>query len=175
MIATLFFLTGVIERRYGTRDLRELGGMLKGAPSYALVLGLAAFAGMGLPGLIGFWGEFLVLKGDVLQQPALDDGARRHRSTAAAILQIVAILAVFGILTAAVYMINMLQRVLPGEMPVAEGRRRCEALARLPPDGRRRAAVPLAAAIVFFGLYPAPIVNSCVDWANNLWTTYLMF
>jgi NADH-quinone oxidoreductase subunit M len=116
VIATLFFMSGVIERRYGTRDLRVIGGMLKGAPSYALLLGLAAFAGMGLPGLIGFWGEFLTLKAAYFNGPNWStvvvggiDGAR--------FLQIVAILAVIGILTAAVYMINMLQKVLPGSMP----------------------------------------------------------
>ena len=177
VISALFFLTGVVERRYGTRDLRELSGMLKGAPSYAVVLGLAAFAGMGLPGLIGFWGEFMVLKGTYFNSPRWTtvlvgpmDGSRY--------LQIVAILAVLGILTAAVYMINMLQRVLPGEMP-AKATDEPGAPAPKPWRGFRLteglALVPLAAAMVIFGLYPAPIVNSCLEYANQLWTTYLMY
>jgi NADH-quinone oxidoreductase subunit M len=177
VISALFFLAGVVERRYGTRDLRELSGMLKGAPSYAVVLGLAAFAGMGLPGLIGFWGEFMVLKGTYFNSPRWTtvlvgpmDGSRY--------LQIVAILAVLGILTAAVYMINMLQRVLPGEMP-AKAADEPGAPAPKPWRGFRLteglALMPLAAAMVIFGLYPAPIVNSCLEYANQLWTTYLMY
>jgi len=183
VIATLFFLTGAVERRYGTRDLRELGGMLKCAPSYAYVLGLAAFAGMGLPGLIAFWGEFLVLKGTYFNGPSWMsvqvgwmDGSR--------FLQILAILSVVGILTTAVYMVNMLQRVLPGEM------RNAGAAAGGAGDGGAPRAVqawrgfrltdgvalvPLSAAIVVFGLYPAPIVNSCLSWAAAAWEQYLRF
>jgi NADH-quinone oxidoreductase subunit M len=189
VISTLFFLSGVIERRYGTRDLRQLGGMLKGAPSYALVLGLAAFAGMGLPGLIGFWGEFLTLKGAYFNGPNWStvvvggiDGAR--------FLQISAVLAVVGILIAAVYMINMLQKALPGEMP---GSALQDAEASLPAPVAQAMGegsgpwrgfklneglvlVPLAAAIVVLGLFPSPVVDTCIAWANNIWASvYLKF
>jgi NADH-quinone oxidoreductase subunit M len=188
VISTLFFLSGVIERRYGTRDLRQLGGMLKGAPSYALVLGVAAFAGMGLPGLIGFWGEFLTLKGAYFNSPVWatvavgsSDGSR--------FLQIAAIVAVVGILTAAVYMINMLQKVLPGEMPQApvepsaavEGGAAVEQAKTVAPWkgfklNEGLVLVPLVCAIVFFGLNPAPIINTCMYWANAVWVgTYLHF
>jgi NADH-quinone oxidoreductase subunit M len=189
VIATLFFLTDVVERRYGTRDLRELGGMLKCAPSYAYVLGLAAFAGMGLPGLISFWGEFLVLKGTYFNGPSWSsvqvgwmDGSR--------FLQILAIISVVGILTTAVYMVNMLQRVLPGEMrnagAAAGGAGGADAAGQAgapravqPWRGFRLtdgvALVPLSAAIVVFGLYPAPIVNSCLSWAAAAWELYLRF
>jgi NADH-quinone oxidoreductase subunit M len=194
VISALFFLSGVIERRYGTRDLRRLSGMLQGAPAYAYVLGLAAFAGMGLPGLIGFWGEFLVLKGAYFNGPNWStvlvgpvDGSRYF--------QIVAVLAVLGILTAAVYMINMLQKVLPGEMPAGAPDASSEKPApagdaaqtgAAAPSGvqgwrgfRRNeglALVPLAAAMLFFGLWPGPIVHTCLTLANALWAnTYSRF
>lgn len=189
VISTLFFISGVIERRYGTRDLRQLGGMLKGAPSYALVLGLAAFAGMGLPGLIGFWGEFLTLKGAYFNGPNWStvvvgslDGAL--------FLQICAVVAVVGILTAAVYMINLLQKVLPGEMPGLA----LQAAEPNPPEPTAQrngegpgpwrgfrlneslVLVPLATAMVVLGLFPAPIISTCIAWANNLWAgTYIKF
>ena len=167
VIATLFLLTGVIERRYGTRDLRQLGGMWAGARGYAWVLALAAFAGMGLPGLVGFIGEFLILKGVFYNNPVWTtvqvggiDGAR--------FLQIAAAVAVIGILTAAVYMINLLQRVLPGENTVGtpwRGMRATDAIA----------LVPLAIALVALGLYPAPVLNTCSDYAYALWQTAMQF
>ncbi len=167
IISALFLLTGVIERRYGTRDLRELAGLWTGARSYAWVLALAAFAGMGLPGLIGFVGEFLILKGVFYNNPVWTtvqvgaiDGAR--------FFQIAAALAVLGILTAGVYMINLLQRVLPGEFRQGEpwrGMRLTDALA----------LIPLAVALVALGLYPTPVLNACSSYAYALWQTAMQF
>ena len=159
IIATLFFLCGVVERRYGTRDIRELGGMLAGAPAYAITLGLAAFAGMGLPGLAGFWGEFLTLKGTFFNNVNWTtvhvgplDGSRY--------LQVVAVVAVAGILTSAVYMINMLQKVVLG-------RER----AQLQPwrgFAFREGVVltVLALGIIALGLYPTPVIRSCQFWTS---------
>jgi len=167
VISTLFFLCGVIERRYGTRNLHELGGLLSGAPSYATVLGVAAFAGMGLPGLVSFWGEFLVLKGTFFNnenwasvQVGVMDASR--------FMQIAAIVAVLGVLGSAVYMINMLQRVLPGEDKLSEFWRGFKFA-----DGV--VLVPLTAAIVVLGLYPRPVIDSCIYYANALWQTVMQF
>ena len=60
----LFFLAGSVKERYGTGDLAELGGgMLARAPRLASFLTFAAIAGLGLPGLAGFWGEMLAMLG----------------------------------------------------------------------------------------------------------------
>jgi NADH:ubiquinone oxidoreductase subunit 5 (subunit L)/multisubunit Na+/H+ antiporter MnhA subunit len=114
IIATLFFLSGVIERLYGTRDMRQISGLLKRSPATAAALTVAAFASMGLPLLAGFWGEFHVLKGAFYNNPnwetvhvGLLDGS--------SYLQLMAVLACLGILITAVYMIKMLNQVLPGE------------------------------------------------------------
>jgi NADH-quinone oxidoreductase subunit M len=54
----LFFIAGSTKERYHTLDISRLGGMLKQAPHMGWILGLAAMASLGLPGLAGFWGEF---------------------------------------------------------------------------------------------------------------------
>ncbi|MGH3682132.1 MAG: complex I subunit 4 family protein, partial [Natronosporangium sp.] len=53
----LFFLAGAIKDRTGTGELAALGGLRETAPGLAGVLGFAAIASLGLPGLAGFWGE----------------------------------------------------------------------------------------------------------------------
>ncbi|HES58101.1 MAG TPA: NADH-quinone oxidoreductase subunit M [Firmicutes bacterium] len=168
VISLLFFMAGAVERIYGTRDLHKLAGMFKGAPSYALTLGVGAFAGMGLPGLVGFWGEFLVLKGTLFNNPSWQsvhvgalDGIRYF--------QLMAVLGAVGVLISAVYMINLLQRVMPGELPEGASGRRGFRLT----DGI--ALVPLVAAIIILGLYPAPVINSCVHFADALWEQSLFY
>ncbi|MCM4081927.1 complex I subunit 4 family protein [Paractinoplanes hotanensis] len=53
----LFFLAGAIKDRAHTGELAELGGLRETAPRLAGLLGFAAIASLGLPGLAGFWGE----------------------------------------------------------------------------------------------------------------------
>ncbi len=117
IIATLFFLSGVLERRYGTRDLRQISGLLKLAPGYSPFLVLAAAAGMGFPFLIGFWGELMVLKGTFYNNPNWES-VHVGPLDASSYLQILAVVACLGILTSAVYMLRMLVKVLGGEAPV---------------------------------------------------------
>ena len=54
----LFFLAGSVKHRYHTLEIKRLSGMLIQAPRLAWILGFAAMASLGLPGLAGFWGEF---------------------------------------------------------------------------------------------------------------------
>lgn len=54
----LFLLSGSIQSRLRTRDLNSFGGLLVVAPHLTWILGFAAMASLGLPGLAGFWGEF---------------------------------------------------------------------------------------------------------------------
>jgi NADH-quinone oxidoreductase subunit M len=166
IISLLFFMTGVIQRLYGTLDLRKLAGLLPGARPYALILGIGAFAGMGLPGLVGFVGELLILKGTFFNSPAWS-AVRVGAIDGARFLQIAAVLSVLGILIGAVYMINMLQRVLPGEYngvtPAPVRLRLTEAIA----------LVPLAVFAVLLGLYPAPVLNACAHWAQIMFAVSL--
>ena len=54
----LFFVAGSVKERYHTLEISRLGGMLVQAPRLGWILGFAAMASLGLPGLAGFWGEF---------------------------------------------------------------------------------------------------------------------
>jgi NADH-quinone oxidoreductase subunit M len=151
IIATLFFLAGAIEERYGTRDIRELAGLLRLAPAYGVVLSIASFGAMGFPFLIGFWGEFLVLKGTFYNNPNWEQ-VRVGALDGSTFLQWCAAFAVLGVLISGVYMINMLQRVLLGtyELPVLVPQR----------DATQAAAVePTPLGVVDVESTPAPQVD----------------
>jgi NADH-quinone oxidoreductase subunit M len=62
VIAALFFLAGILYRRTRTYDLKAFGGFSKRISHYYGLMLVAGFAALGLPGLIGFWGEFFVFK-----------------------------------------------------------------------------------------------------------------
>lgn len=61
--AALFFCVGVLEQRSGRRGLDDFGGVRTAAPLFAGLTGFALFSSLGLPGLNGFVGEFLVFRG----------------------------------------------------------------------------------------------------------------
>ncbi|MEE8138875.1 MAG: NADH-quinone oxidoreductase subunit M [Thermoanaerobaculia bacterium] len=97
----LFFLVGMIYDRRHTKLFDELGGLAKVMPWLAFFLVVSALASMGLPGLNGFVGEFLILIG-----------------TYQAGLVWPAILAAFGVVLAALYLLKMLSRTLWGPIRV---------------------------------------------------------
>jgi NADH-quinone oxidoreductase subunit M len=62
--AALFFCVGVLESRSGgRRGLGDFGGVRTAAPVFAGLCGIAMFSSLGLPGLNGFVGEFLIFRG----------------------------------------------------------------------------------------------------------------
>jgi len=61
--AAMFALVGIVYERTHTRDLNELGGLWVAMPAYGGILVFSAMASLGLPGLNGFWSEFLVVRG----------------------------------------------------------------------------------------------------------------
>ncbi|HET6381825.1 MAG TPA: NADH-quinone oxidoreductase subunit M [Armatimonadota bacterium] len=60
---SLFLLIGILEEQAHLRDLLSLTGAMKRAPIYVIVFATVMFASMGMPGLMGFWGELYVLLG----------------------------------------------------------------------------------------------------------------
>jgi len=96
--AALFYFVGLIEQRAGRRGLEDFGGLRKVAPVFCGLMGIAMFASLGLPGLNGFVGEFLIFKGAF----ALSGWA--------------ATLSVLGLLTTAVFLLTILQRVWNGPL-----------------------------------------------------------
>jgi NADH-quinone oxidoreductase subunit M len=95
--AAFFMLLGLLYERYGTYDIRRYGGLAAKLPWIVTMFVLTALAGVGLPMLSGFVGEFLVLSGSMQTTYA-----HRHFWTA---------LATTGVILSAAYMLTMIQRV----------------------------------------------------------------
>ncbi len=131
----LFLLVGYIYERRHTREIGELGGLARPAPVLAAVFMVVMLSSVGLPGLNGFVGEFLVLLG----------AFEAHRWWAVA--------ATAGVILAAVYLLWAYQRVFHGP---ARGDNAKMA------DLRWREGLvlaPLLALIVFLGVYPRPVLE----------------
>ena len=98
----LFLLVGMIYERRHTRSIAEFGGLAHRMPVYAGVFLIVTLSSIGLPGLNGFVGEFLILLGTFGVSPA-------HAALAAT-----------GVILSAVYMLWMYQRVIWGEITNAK-------------------------------------------------------
>jgi NADH-quinone oxidoreductase subunit M len=61
--AALFYFVGLLEQRRGTRGIDDFGGLMQRAPLLCGWMSVAMFSSLGLPGLSGFVGEFLIFKG----------------------------------------------------------------------------------------------------------------
>jgi NADH-quinone oxidoreductase subunit M len=142
--AALFLLIGFIYERRRSWQTSDLGGLQRAAPVMAGVFTVAMMASIGLPGLNGFVGEFLILIGTFLS----------HRWWAVA--------ATIGVIFAAIYLLWAFQRVFHG---------RAAGPNLHVPDlsWRERAAVaPLILAIVFLGVYPRPVLDRITPSVNRL-------
>ncbi|MDQ6524655.1 NADH-quinone oxidoreductase subunit M [Nocardioides sp. LHD-245] len=133
--AALFLVAGYLYDRSGTASIREMRGVEKVAPVLAGLLLVAGLATLGLPGLSPFISEFLVFVA------AFDYGWW------------VGAIAVTAVVLSAIYVLWMYQRTMTGPTPPAiEGTRDLGV--------RELAAVaPLMVALVFFGFYPAPLLD----------------
>ena len=140
--ATLFWFVALLERRSGgLRGLNDFGGLRKVAPVFCGLTGIALFSSLGLPGLNGFVGEFLIFKGVF---PLATCSAS---------------LAVIGLLITAIFILTILQRVFNG--PLNE---KWSKLPDLTLRERAMLAVPIALMFVL-GIYPQlvlGVVNSTV-------------
>jgi NADH-quinone oxidoreductase subunit M len=137
--AALFILLGCVEERTGTRDIFEFGGMAAKAPVLAAFMLIAAMAALGLPGLSGFAGEFLILIGSWQTQPAM---------TALSLLSVV---------VASAYMLRLFQAIVHGPLRGA---------AASAGDLRPRETLilaPLLAAMFLLGAWPALISSHSTD------------
>jgi NADH-quinone oxidoreductase subunit M len=131
----LFLLVGFLATRRGSRFIDDFGGAAKVAPWLGAMFLVAGLSALSLPGLSTFVSEFLVLVGTFTV----------HRWFA--------VVATFGIVLAAVYVLWMVQRTIHG--PVREG---IESFRDL---DRREAWViaPVMLVIVFLGVYPKPLLD----------------
>jgi NADH-quinone oxidoreductase subunit M len=131
----LFLLVGMIYERRKTRQISELGGIQKVAPIFAAGFMIVMLSSIGVPGLNGFIGEYLILLGSF-------QTARWWTVVATA-----------GVILAALYLLWAYQRVFHGEPD--------EDNAKFPELRVKEGLVllPFIAAIVFTGVYPKPLLD----------------
>ena len=135
--AALFLVLGFLISRRGAQTWDAFGGVQKVAPVLAGSLLLAGLAGLGLPGMASFWGEFMVTSGTWQRYP------------------IHAAIAILGVVLAAVYILLMYQRTMTGPVTdqVAEH-------VRDDLSGREKLVVaPVIALLLVFGFFPKPMVD----------------
>ena len=131
----LFLLVGIIYERTHTREISYYGGIAKLVPVFSFALMFASLSSIGLPGLNGFIGEFLILLGS-FQSPVLNSWW-------------FTVFAASGVIFAAIYLLWMYQRVVFGEVknPKLEGLKDM--------NGREIfILVPIFIFIVWIGIYP---------------------
>ena len=140
----LFLLVGFIYERRHTRQISEMIGLQKAAPVLAAVFTVVMLSSVGLPGLNGFVGEFLILAGAFVA----------HRWWA--------VVAAAGVILAALYLLWAYQRVFHGT-PDADNKSM--------PDlnwQEKLVMVPLVGLIVFLGVYPKPVIERMEPAVNAL-------
>jgi NADH-quinone oxidoreductase subunit M len=134
--ATIFWFIALLEKRSdGLRGLNDFGGLRKIAPVFCGLMGIAIFSSLGLPGLNGFPGEFLIFKG------------------AFPLVTWATALSVIGLLITAVFLLMILERVFFG--PVNE---RWVALPDLS-TGERLVLFPALGLMFVLGFYPQLLVG----------------
>ena len=147
--AALFLCVGVLYDRYHSRMISSYGGLVNIMPKYAFVFMIFTLAALGLPGTSGFIGEFLVLIG-VFQKNIL-----------------VAVLASLGVIFAAAYMLWLYRRVVFGKITNSE-------IKEMRDLDKIEVYIfsTLIILIIFFGIYPEPLLNTVNISINNLIDVY---
>ena len=143
-IALLFAVAGELRARTGTLLLEDLGGLGKVMPFAGLAFGFGAFAAIGLPGFANFAAEIMVFFG------AFQNGWEMERFH---VFQIATILALWGVVISAVYMLRAYRQVFMGTI-----QDRGKDLL----DLRRGLRIPvtlLVAAMLWLGFYPQSLVR----------------
>jgi NADH-quinone oxidoreductase subunit M len=145
----LFFLAGSMSHRYHTREMARLGGNMKLMPILGGILAFTAFASLGLPGLAGFWGEFMSLLG--AYNPA--------EGLSLTVFRTAMVLGAIGTVLTAGYMLWMLQKVNLGEPQAEWTDQEFHDVDRF----ELAAWVPLIILIVVVGIYPRLVLGATND------------
>ena len=131
----LFFLVGMLYERRHTREISSYGGIARVVPVFSLIFTVVALSSIGLPGLNGFVGEFLVLLGALRTEP------------------LAVFFATSGVIFAAAYLLWALQRIIYQRLEPDN-----EKLTDL--TGRELAVLaPILAGIIWMGIYPQPVLR----------------
>ena len=140
----LFLCVGIIYERTHTRMIADFGGLTKRLPIYATLFMIFTLSSLGLPGMNGFVGEFLILLGAFTSQ------------------RIYAVIGTSGIILGAAYMLWMYQRVMFMELKPKN-----EHLIDI--DWREAATLlPLAVLVFWIGIFPNPFLSVLHETVRHL-------
>jgi len=140
----LFLLVGVVYERRHTRLIADYGGLTKVMPWFAVYFMIFTLSSIGLPPLNGFIGEFMILLGVFQANP------------------LYAVLAAFGVVLGAIYMLWVYQRVFHGEITREENK-------GLKDINAREIAVfaPLIIMVFLMGVYSKPFISKMEPSVNK--------
>ncbi|GGD25780.1 NADH-quinone oxidoreductase subunit M [Aureimonas glaciei] len=145
----LFLCVGIVYDRMHTREIDAYGGLVTRMPAYATIFMLFTMANVGLPGTSGFVGEFLTLLG-VFQANSW-----------------VAIFAATGVILSACYALWLYRRVIFGALEKENLKQILDL------TGREKVLLyPLAVLTIFFGVYPAPVLDATAASVQALVSNY---
>ena len=141
----LFLLVGMLYERTHTRELARYGGIASVMPVFALFFVFTVLSSVGLPGLNGFVGEYLILAGTFQAAPFW------------------AVVGVSGVVFGAIYLLMATRRVLFGAVTHEENKK----LADL---GLREVGLmlPLCVLVVWFGVQPGPFLAKCAPTLDRI-------
>ncbi len=147
--AALFLCVGVVYDRLYSRMISTYGGLVNYLPKYSFLFIVFALAGLGLPGTTGFLGEFLVLTGTFQKN------------------YLVAMLATFGVVLGAAYMLWLTKRVIFGVT-------KNDQIKNLKDVNKSEMImlVILALLVILFGFYPVPLMETLNVSVDNLINNY---
>ena len=147
--AALFLCVGVVYDRLHSRMISTYGGLVNYIPKYSFLFLIFALAALGLPGTSGFLGEFLVLTGTFQKS------------------YLAAMFATFGVVLGAAYMLWLTKRIIFGVTNNSE-------IKKLNDVNKSEITmlVTLAFLILFFGLYPLPLMETFNVSVNSLIDNY---
>lgn len=143
--AALFLCVGMLQKRYDTETIANYSGLAKVMPVWSCFFVFFCFASVGVPGLNGFYGEFLALQGAFISGKVLGP--------------FYAIFAASGIILAAVYILHMVTKIVFGPVKVPSPVKAADDNNAAVYAGDVNAAelmalAPLAAACLLLGLFP---------------------
>ena len=147
--AALFLCVGVVYDRLHSRMISNYGGLVNYLPKYSFLFLVFALAALGLPGTSGFLGEFLVLTGTFQKS------------------YLAAMLATFGVVLGAAYMLWLTKRVIFGSTNNSE-------IKKINDVNKSELIMlsVLAFFIIFFGFYPMPLMETFDISVNSLIDNY---
>ena len=147
--AALFLCVGVVYDRLHSRLISTYGGLVNYLPKYSFLFLVFALAALGLPGTTGFLGEFLILTGTFQKS------------------YFVAMLATFGVVLGAAYMLWLTKRVIFGKTSNTE-------IKSLKDINKTEISMLAALAffVIFFGFYPMPLIETLNVSVDNLINNY---